>query len=193
MRNRIVCPVCNGECWSEEFSNAEPTNKYAAFFCSTIHKLFYVNYGLINLNDEESKQFGYIYQNTYDLLNVLKDKVDLGVRLRGAYKSHNLKGLEELNNKVIPLVIKELDAFKKSFRDRWYQENKSFGYEVMDGRLGFLKNRLLTTIELLDKYLSGKIEKIDELEEDILPYSKDIKDEDLWAWKWDLIVSPSEL
>ena len=127
------------------------------------------------------------------MLDLLKDKVDLGVRIRNAYKSKNLDELKAIKEEVVPQVIKELDAFKESFRNRWHQENKNFGYEVMDGRFGFLKNRLMTTIELLDKYLSKEIPQIDELEEDILPYSKDIKDEDLWAWKWDLIVSPSEL
>ena len=148
---------------------------------------------LVKKAQEESKHFGYIYQNTYDLLDLLKDKVDLGVRIRNAYKSKNLDELKVIKEEVIPQVIKELGEFKESFRNRWYQENKNFGYEVMDGRFGFLKNRLMTTIELLDKYLSKEIPQIDELEEDILPYSKDIKDEDLWAWKWDLIVSPSEL
>ena len=148
---------------------------------------------LIEKAKKESKYYGYIYQNTYDLLNVLKDKVDLGVRLRKAYKSKDSKELKELKDNVIPNIIKELDTFKESFKERWYQENKGFGLEVMDGRFGFLKNRLLTTIELLDKYLSNKINQIDELEEEILPYSKDTKDEDLWVWKWELIVTPSEL
>ena len=148
---------------------------------------------LIEQAKKESKYYGYLYQNTYDLLNVLKDKVDLGVRLRNAYRMKDSRELRLLKDNVIPQIIKELDVFKNSFKERWYQENKGFGLEVMDGRMGFLKNRLETTIELVDKYLSGKIEKIDELEEDILPYSESIKDEDLWAWKWDLIVSPSEL
>ena len=59
--------------------------------------------------------------------------------------------------------------------------------------MGFLKARLETAKELLDKYLKGKIDKIDQLEETLLPYSTRIKDEDLFIWKWDLNVSPSEL
>ena len=148
---------------------------------------------LIKKAQEESLYYGYIYQNTYDLLNLLKDKVDLGVRLRKAYQNRDLKELSQLKDKDIPDIITELDTFKESFKQRWHIENKSFGFEVMDGRLGFLKNRLLTTIDLLNKYLQKEIPQIDELEEDILPYSQDIKDEDLFTWKWELIVSPSEL
>ncbi|MBO5578420.1 MAG: beta-N-acetylhexosaminidase [Bacilli bacterium] len=142
---------------------------------------------------EESKYYSYIYENMYDLINLLKEKVDLGVRLRKAYQSKDVTALKKLKNKDIPLTIKLLDTFKKSFKARWDKENRGFGYEVMDGRLSFLKGRLETTIERLNDYLSKKIDKIDELEEEILPFSVDIKDEDLFAWKWDLIVTPSEL
>ena len=148
---------------------------------------------LVKKAQEESKYYAYIYQNTYDLLNILKEKVDLGIRLREAYKSHNNKALSILMEVDIPHVISLLDIFKESFRYRWYKENRSFGFEVMDGRLGFLRNRLITSIELLKQFLNGEISQIDELEEEILPYSITTKDEDLFAWKWELIVSPSEL
>ena len=45
-----------------------------------------------------------------------------------------------------------------------------FGYEVIDGRLGFLKNRLLSAKERIDDYLKCKIDEIEELEKDILPF-----------------------
>ena len=148
---------------------------------------------LLKKAQEESKYYGYLYKNMFDLLNLLKDKVDLGVRLRKAYQEKDNLQLRELKDKDIPQIIQLLDAFRKSFKERWYQENRSFGFEVMDGRLGFLKNRLLTTIELLDKYLNKEINQIDELEEEILPYSQNTKAEDLFVWKWEFIVSPSEL
>ena len=148
---------------------------------------------LIEKAQKESTRYSYIYQNTYDLISFLTIKVDLGVRLRKAYKDNDLNELKLLKDRDIPQSIELLNKFKESFFTRWHKENRSFGYEVMDGRIGFLKARLETTIELLDKYLSKQIEKIDELEEDILPYSEKIKDEDLFAWKWELIVSPSEL
>ncbi len=142
---------------------------------------------------EESKYYGYIYQNMYDLVNLLKEKVDLGVRLRKAYKEGNKKELQTLKDKDIPLIASLVEKFRKSFKERWDKENRSFGYEVMDGRLGFLRNRLDTTISKLDDFLSNRIEKIDELEEEILPYSTLTKDDELFVWKWELIVTPSEL
>ena len=148
---------------------------------------------LIKKAQEESKYYAYLYKNTYDLLELLSEKVDLGVRLRKAYQEKNNKELTQLRDKDIPHIIGLLDQFKKSFKERWDKENRSFGYEVMDGRLGFLRNRLETTIEVVDKYLNHKIEKIDELEEEILPWSTQVKDDELFVWKWDMIVTPGEL
>ena len=143
--------------------------------------------------EKESKYYAYLYKNCYDLLELLTVKVDLGVRLRKAYQEKNKEELINLKNNVIPHILTLLEKFKESFKERWHKENRSFGYEVMDGRLGFLKSRLETTITVLDQYLNNKIDKIDELEEEILPWSTQTKDDEIFAWKWDLIVSPSEL
>ena len=148
---------------------------------------------LIKKAQEESKYYAYLYKNTYDLLELLSQKVDLGVRLRKAYQEKNNKELVQLKDKDIPHIIELLEKFKKSFKERWDKENRSFGYEVMDGRLGFLRNRLETTISKLDDYLSNRVDRIEELEEEILPWSTQVKDEELFAWKWDMIVTPSEL
>ena len=166
-------------------------------FDSTVEPSFKDRYAsylpLLKKAEEESKHYAYLYKVAYDLIDLLKDKVDLGVRLRKAYQSKDMKELTLLKNITIPEIIRLLDKFRQSFKERWFKENKGFGYEVMDGRLGFLRNRLETTIDLLDQYLTNKIDHIDELEEDILPYSVYLENDDLFAWKWELIVSPSEL
>ncbi|MDY6276403.1 MAG: beta-N-acetylhexosaminidase [Bacilli bacterium] len=142
---------------------------------------------------EESRDFKYIYENMYDLVNVLKNKVDLGVRLRNAYQNKNMQVLQEIKDKELPLIQELLEKFSSSFYERWHMENKGFGYEVMDGRIGFVKNRIQTTQKLLTKYLNKEIDQIDELEEDILPYSEEIDEKDLFIFKWELLVTPSEI
>ena len=59
----------------------------------------------------------------------------------------------------------------KAFETQWHHENKAFGYEKQHYRLGGLKERLEYVIRQLNKYIAGKIEKIDELEEKRLPVS----------------------
>ena len=52
------------------------------------------------------------------------------------------------------------------------KENKPQGWEIQDARLGGLIRRIKTCRERLQKYLTGRIEKIDELEEEILDYKE---------------------
>ena len=142
---------------------------------------------------DKNTSFKYLYKATYDLIDVLVDKVDLGVRLRKAYKSRNNKELTHIKDAVIPRLLKSLSRFEVSFKERWMRENKPFGFDIIDGRLGYLKNRLNYVVNILGEYLSKKINKIEELEEEILPYSINIKGDELFVGAWSLIVSPCEV
>ena len=53
---------------------------------------------------------------------------------------------------------------------KWLEENKGFGLEVMDLRIGGLIQRTETVAEILKQYLNGSIDKIYELEEPRLDY-----------------------
>lgn len=117
----------------------------------------------------QSHMFGYIYDCLYKLCDLLAYKVDLGVKIRKAYKENDKKKLAvEVDN--IDEVLKRLDAFHEAAMVQWTNECRIFGYEVIDGRLGFLKNRLLSAKERINEYLKGKIENIEELEKEILPF-----------------------
>ena len=142
---------------------------------------------------KDSPNYAYLYQYTYDLLNVLVDKVDLGVNLRKYYKENNLEKLKEIKDVVLPRLMENIAKFEVSSEYRWRKENRSFGYEVIDGRIGFLKNRLNTTYRLLDEYLSKKIDRIEELEAELLPYSSKVPDDEFGVAPWIYNVSPCEV
>ena len=57
-------------------------------------------------------------------------------------------------------------------RKEWYITNKSFGFEVLDYRIGGLIQRLKTTHTILSSYINGIIPNIPELEETRLSISK---------------------
>ena len=65
---------------------------------------------------------------------------------------------------------KRLTVFHQAFCDLWHKENKPQGWEVQDARLGGLMQRLATCRKRLQVYLAGELDKIDELEEEILPH-----------------------
>ena len=87
------------------------------------------------------------------------------------------------------LLITRLDAFHDSLEKQWMIECRPFGYEVLDGRLGFLKNRIIFAKKRILNYLEGSIDKIEELETKILPFNGKINDIS-WNW-WYRNISPS--
>ena len=63
------------------------------------------------------------------------------------------------------LVLKKLDAFYRAFCAQWNAENKPFGFEVQDYRIGGLKMRIEHCASVLSDYASGKIDSIPQLDE----------------------------
>jgi hypothetical protein len=117
---------------------------------------------------KDSKGFGYIFASEAALCEYLANSFDLNMRLREAYKADDKEAMKNIAQNDIPKCHKLLDSFLKAFRNQWYTENKGFGFDIQDMRIGGIKERLLHTAELINDYLSGKADKIDELEEEVL-------------------------
>jgi len=64
--------------------------------------------------------------------------------------------------------ISFFEQFKMVYKTQWESTFKPFGYEVMSFRIGGCMARLLDAIDILDRYLTGEISKIDELEADAM-------------------------
>lgn len=118
---------------------------------------------------EYNKQWGYIFRSQACLCDVLSIKADLGVRTRKAYNAKDKTELKKLTEDY-DLLCDRIDIFYEAFRNLWYTENKGQGFEVQDIRLGGLKQRIRHCKYMLEEYISGSCEKIDELEETLLDY-----------------------
>ncbi|MBN3491167.1 beta-N-acetylhexosaminidase [Acholeplasma equirhinis] len=114
-------------------------------------------------------EFKYLFDTQLNLLNVLSKKIDLGVKLRAAYKANDHEALRNII-KDLKTTNKLILVFQNSFKNQWFNENKAFGYEVQDLRIGGIKSRIDTAISKVEDYLAGKIESIEELEVDLLDY-----------------------
>lgn len=126
---------------------------------------------ILNNAAKESEKFSYVYKNLANLSDVLSIKVDLGVRIRKAYKANDRKTLKTLSTKEIPSLLKKINIFRNSLEKQWMQENRAFGFDVLDGRIGYLKQRISSAKERIDLFLSNKIKTIEELEKDILLFN----------------------
>lgn len=112
-------------------------------------------------------EFRYLFDTQSALIAALKEKYDLGVRLRGAYRRGDKAELLSLAEKRIPAAGKAVCRYAEKFSEQWLTDNKPFGLEVHEARLGALRYRLERCGKRLLDYLAGKTEKIEELEEDV--------------------------
>ena len=123
----------------------------------------------IALAKKHAGRFAYLFDHFAKLAEFMEIKYDLGYRSRTVYKNGNKKQLKNLI-KDFGLAIKRLNAFYEAFKVTWYMDNKAFGFEVTDIRLGGLKQRLIHAREILLDYLKGKIDKIEELETELVEF-----------------------
>ncbi len=114
-------------------------------------------------------EFAYLFENLSELCKVLELKYDLGVRTRKAYLEEDKTELKRIAEVVYPELIKRLKKFIASFKASWNKENKPFGIELHEMRLGGLLLRLESCREVILDYLGGKTDKIEELEAPVLP------------------------
>ena len=100
---------------------------------------------------------------------MLEYKFALGVKTREAYKAGDKDALLSLATKDYAEVIRRLRAFYKAFRAQWYTDYKTCGFDVQDRRIGGTMLRIESCRERLLDYCAGKVERIEELEAEILP------------------------
>ena len=132
-------------------------------------------------SERDKKEFEILAQ----LCDVLTIKWNLGIRVRSAYQQKAFSFLKYIVDNDIPLLISRLLEFKSLFCERWLSENKTNGFGTQDLRIGGVVERLRTVQLLINSYLNGEIDRIDELEEELLPQDENSTlDMLLWTtWK----------
>lgn len=118
---------------------------------------------------KKTRKFGYVFKTLAELCSALEIKYELGVKTREAYQNNDKGELKRLADNEYLSLQKRIRSFHKALKLQWNKDNKSCGFEVQDARLGGLTMRLDTCREQLLDYVNGKIEKIEELECEILP------------------------
>lgn len=99
--------------------------------------------------------------------SLMENKADFGVRLMKAYKENDRDALQNLADEC-DVIIEKFSVFTEAYRKAWMTYNKPFGYEVHDIRHGGNIARFITTKARIKDHLCGKIDKIEELEEERL-------------------------
>jgi len=135
---------------------------------------------------KKAGEYKYIFDYAAALCRVLDLKARLGLRIRKAYKDGDVEGLRTIISDMKKLV-KLLRIFYTKFSDLWYRENKPFGFEIHDARIGGLICRIDACRTRLEKYIDDG-EPIEELENELLPY-----DNALYFNQYRFTISASEM
>lgn len=114
-------------------------------------------------------KWGYLFRPIQKLCRVLAQKAELGCLLKAAYDENDKSALEQYANSI-PQLILDIEDFYTAFRNQWMHDNCRIGFEVQDIRIGALIFRLKQIAVILSDYISGKLSKIEELEQDRLCY-----------------------
>ena len=96
----------------------------------------------------------------------------------------------------LPELREAVETFVTVYRKQWMKENKTFGLDVFDIRMGGLIQRIKTAQLLIIQYLTNEISSIEELEEEILEYSGKYNkpgEMDIAVPLWHNIVTPSNI
>ncbi len=136
---------------------------------------------------KNSKNYGYIFESESALCDFLSVKFELGKRLRKAYKESDETKLELIIKDIKKAEIK-LCKFEKTLKARWDEDFNAHGYDVLDIRIGALKQRLKSARERVRDFLDKKVSSIPELEQENLPLN-DWNDQLLGLLKWKDVVT----
>ncbi len=115
----------------------------------------------------ENKEWGFVFDVPEKLCSVLSIKSDIGLRMKDCYDKKDLDGLKQIVHQLSEL-LKRIIELRNAHREQWFRTYKPFGWEVLDLRYGGLSARIDTAIKRITDYLEGRIDKIDELEEERL-------------------------
>lgn len=116
-----------------------------------------------------NNKFEYIFDTLSKLADLLSIKVNLGIKLRKAYKDKNEDELKRMIN-LLDELDNKIDIFYDAFYYQWNKESKSNGFDVQDLRIGGIKQRIKTAKRKINDYIDKKITNIEELEEDLLDF-----------------------
>ena len=135
--------------------------------------------------------FSFLFKTQEAYARLLDKKLGLPRKIKLAYKAGDKAALKAFADTDIPEVIELLDAYILALRTQWLTVNKPFGFEIQDLRLGGMKERLISAAARLRAYADGRLEQIDELEEDDLPISCNPDKPNHHLNSWRKIFSPS--
>ena len=138
-------------------------------------------------------EWGSLFETQAALCSLLELKASVGIEIREAYRSGNLKELRYYYETLLPELQARAERFMRAYKKQWMQENKIFGLDVFDLRMGGLLQRIDTAMQRIGAYVRGELPTLEELDEPTLSF--DAREEGdtavISAALWHAIATPS--
>lgn len=120
--------------------------------------------------DRAEGRWAYLYAYAYDVMAYLEKKCFIAENLVRIYEENDRSALSDMARVHLPELVEKCSQVYSSHKSAWRRNNKTFGWQNMDVKYSGLIARCKTAIEYIEDYLSGTLDKIDELEEKRLPH-----------------------
>jgi hexosaminidase len=117
---------------------------------------------------ELAGEWSFLYDMPEKLGRVLAVKGSLGRELTELYRAGDLEAMRRIADKTLPDLYILTDQLRKAHRKQWMETCKPFGWEVLDIRYGGLLARIDTARDRIRDYTDGKVDRLEELEEERL-------------------------
>ncbi|RIE05086.1 beta-N-acetylhexosaminidase [Cohnella faecalis] len=115
-------------------------------------------------------EYGFVFEVLERLCGVLALKADVGIRITDAYLAGERAALAQLAQETLPEIRARVVKLRAYHIERWHIVNKPFGWDIIDLRYGGLLASLDTAIDRISGYVEGRVERLEELEEQRLPF-----------------------
>lgn len=115
--------------------------------------------------------FANVFAFEAELCRTVAMKAPFTAEIKSAYDAGDKEKLAVLCAKL-PALAAQIGKFHRAYEKYWLSYNKRSGFELFDMRLGGLKQRIISVKRILEDYISGKTQKIEQLEEERLPLFK---------------------
>ena len=108
------------------------------------------------------------YQFYRDIFAFALEKVKIYARLRPAYLAGDKAYMASVANDAIPRMIPLLEKIHAKFKEDWNKDYKAMGVQTFTMYMGAAIQRLKDVREILQDYVDGKIDHIEELDEEVM-------------------------
>ena len=109
--------------------------------------------------------WNYLYDFAYKVFDYLAVKTLIAENLVPSYKEGDCSALREIAEEYLPLLKLKTKAVHEAHKKMWFASNKVIGWSNLDIRYGGIASRCDTAMELLEMYLDGKLDTLEELEQ----------------------------